>query len=99
MTILDFGLHICHLMSFPEIENSFCYITDNGARTLSMEGSYGIRPGNDADFIVLDAPDAFEAIRERVGVLASVRRGNFLFRKQPAKTPFHCRFLRRAEES
>ena len=99
MTILDFGLHICHLMSFPEIENSFCYITDNGARTLSMEGSYGIRPGNDADFIVLDAPDAFEAIRERVGVLASVRRGNFLFRKQPAKTTFNCGFLSRAEES
>ena len=99
MTILDFGLHICHLMSFPEIENSFCYITDNGARTLSMEGSYGIRPGNDADFIVLDAPDAFEAIRERVGVLASVRRGNFLFRKQPVKTTFNCGFLSRAEES
>lgn len=93
MTVLDFGLHICHLMSIPEIENSFDYITVNGARTLSIQDNYGIQPGNPANFIVLDASTPYEAICERVGVLSSVRNGKFLFRKQPAKTVTDCDFL------
>lgn len=95
MTILDFGLHLCHLMSFPEIENGFQYITANGARTLTIEDSYGIRPGNEANFIVLDAAGAFEAICERVNVLASVRGGRFLFRREPANITLNSPFLSR----
>lgn len=93
MTILDFGLHICHLMSIPEIEHSFDYITVNGAKTLSIQDNYGIRPGNPANFIVLDATAPYEAICERVSVLSSVRDGKFLFQKQPGKTLTDCGFL------
>lgn len=94
MTILDFGLHICHLMSFPEIENSFDYITVNGAKTLNIEDHYDIRPGNTANFIVLNASNPYEAICERVGVMASVREGRFLFTKRPEVIDSSQEFLK-----
>ncbi|MBQ1622750.1 MAG: hypothetical protein II093_09915 [Selenomonas sp.] len=39
------------------------------ARTLHIEDTYGLAPGKDASFLVLDAPLPFEAIRQRAGVL------------------------------
>ena len=44
---------------------------------------YGIEVGKSANFIVLDAHSEFEAICERASVLASVRKGAFLYQKKP----------------
>lgn len=44
-----------------------------------------LAPGKDASFLVLDAPLPFEAIRQRAGVLRSVRRGEELFTRVPAQ--------------
>lgn len=57
-----------------------------GARTLHIEDTYVSRRGKDASFLVLDAPSPFEAIRQRAGVLRSVRRGEELFTRVPAQT-------------
>ena len=38
-------------------------------------------PGKPASFLVLDAPSAFEAVRQRADVLASIRNGAYLFKK------------------
>lgn len=84
MNILDHGIHIAQMMSPTEIENALDLITVNGAKTMNID-DYGIEPGKSADFIVIEAKSEFEAVCERAGVLASVRNGEFLFTKEPAK--------------
>ena len=83
MNILDAGIHICHMMSFEEIKNALDLITVNGAKTLHIQEKYGIEVGKDANFVVLNAKDEFSAILERVGVNCSVRKGEFLFKREP----------------
>ena len=56
-------------------------ITFNGAKTLNIEDQYGIEAGKPANFLVLDATTPFEAVRQRADVLASIRNGNYLFKK------------------
>lgn len=90
MNILDFGLHIGHLMSCEEIEKGLDFITKNGAKTLHLGEKYYLRPGNKANFIVLDAENEFEAIRERSGIVMSVRDGKILVEKEPAKLIMDC---------
>lgn len=63
MNQLDFAIHISHLMSVEQIWNALDYITVNGAKTLHLS-DYGIREGSSASFIVIDAPNEFEAVRE-----------------------------------
>lgn len=82
MMILDHGIHIAQMMSPEEIEDALDLVTVNGARTMNLE-DYGIEVGKSANFIVLDAHSEFEAICERASVLASVRKGEFLYQKKP----------------
>lgn len=82
---VDFGLHLGHMMSLEEIRHGLDFITINGAKTLSVEGEYGLKKGNKASFIVLNAPNELEAIRERASVILSVRDGNILLEKEPEK--------------
>ena len=92
MHILDAGIHITQLMSPEEIDNALRLVTINGAKTLGVEDQYGLEAGKDANFIVLDAPTPFEAIRQRAAVRLSVHRGQVLFQRAPApitaKVPF-----------
>lgn len=83
MNQLDFAIHISHLMSVEQIWNALDYITVNGAKTLHLS-AYGIREGYPASFIVIDAPNEFEAIRERAGIIRSVRKGKTIFEKKSA---------------
>lgn len=85
MMILDHGIHIAQMMAPEEIENALDLVTINGAITMNIMDHYGIEEGKPANFIVLDAKSEFEAICERAGVVASVRNGELLFQKEPAK--------------
>ena len=85
MMILDHGIHIAQMMSPEEIVNDLDLVTTNGAITMNITDHYGIEEGKPANFIVLDAKSEFEAICERAGIVASVRNGEFLFRKVPAQ--------------
>lgn len=82
MNILDNGIHLAQIMSPEEIETDFDLITYNGGRCLNIQDSYGLEVDKAANFIVLNESSVYEAIRKRVDVLASVRNGNFLFRKR-----------------
>lgn len=93
LSVLDFGLHLCHMMSLPEITNGLNLITQNGAKILNLP-SYGLKKGAPANFIILDAKTPFELIRERTGVLASVRNGNFIFTRKPASLNTNYEILR-----
>ena len=85
MNILDNGIHLTQFASPEEVEVAFDLITYNGARCLNIHNEYGLKVGKDANFIVLDGCSAWDAIRRRVAVLASVRKGEFLFKKKPTE--------------
>ena len=82
MNILDNGIHATQLMREEDFARNFDLITYNGAKLMKIEDEYGLDVGKPANFIVLDAPNVFEAQRNRVECLASIRNGEYLFKKQ-----------------
>ncbi len=85
MNILDNGIHLAQIMSPQEIEKDLDLITYNGARCLNIQDKYGLEVGKDANFIVLNGDSPFDVIRNRANVLASVRKGEFLFKQKPVE--------------
>jgi cytosine/creatinine deaminase len=57
------ALFLCHMSGYEEINDVLDLITTNAAKTLRIQQRYGIEEGKPADFLVLDAPSAFEALR------------------------------------
>ncbi|SFH14428.1 amidohydrolase family protein [Pontibacter chinhatensis] len=96
MNILDNGIHLAHYTHIDEINKAFDLITYHGAHIMRVSNSYGIEAGKPANFIVLDAQDAYEAIRERAEVLASVRNGEYLFKREPRKNELEIEFLQQS---
>lgn len=56
-------LLLCHMSGYAEIQDVLDLITTNAARVLRIQDRYGIEEGKPADFLILDAPNAFEALR------------------------------------
>ena len=80
------GLYAGHMLGYEEIMNSYKFVTTNAARTLHLGDAYGIREGNDANFIVMDASDYYDALNNDAKVLASYRKGAVISETVPAKT-------------
>src|SRR5699024_8095076 len=78
INILDNGIHLAHYTHIDEINKALDLITFHGANIMRVNNEYGIEQGKSANFIVLDAKDAYEAIRERAEVLMSVRKGEYI---------------------
>src|SRR6516162_954455 len=57
------ALLLCHMSGYEEINDVLDLITSNAARTLRLQDRYGIEEGKPADFLVLDASSAFDALR------------------------------------
>jgi cytosine/creatinine deaminase len=57
------ALFLCHMSGYEEINDVFDLITTNAAKALRIQDKYGIEEGKPADFLILDAPSAFEALR------------------------------------
>lgn len=85
MNILDNGIHLAQIMSSKDIETNLNLITYNGARCMNIQNQYGLDVGKDANFIVIDGDSPFDVIRNRAGVLASIRKGDFLFKQKPVE--------------
>ncbi|MEQ7789182.1 amidohydrolase family protein [Staphylococcus nepalensis] len=85
MNILDNGLHATQLMREEDFPRNFDLITYNGAKLMGLGDIYGLSEGKPANFIVLDAPNVFEAQRRRVDCIASIRNGSYLFKKETPK--------------
>ncbi|TYS64420.1 cytosine deaminase [Bacillus infantis] len=86
LQVLHMGIHVSQLMGYEEIVRSFDLITDNSAKTLHIEDSYGIESGKPASFIVLDAENEYEAIRKQAAVLYSIRNGRIIAQTSPRQT-------------
>ena len=79
------GLHVCQMMGYEEILNSYKFITHNAARTLHLGDSYSIEVGNPASFIVLNSDNFYNALNNKKEVLYNFTRGNLIAKTKPAE--------------
>ncbi len=77
-------LHFAHMSGYEEIFRVFDTITVNGAKTLHVEDKYGIEVGKQADLVVLDAEDEFEALRLLPPCLYVIKRGKVVAKTEPS---------------
>ena len=77
------GLYAGHMLGYEEIVNSYRFVTTNAARTLHLGDAYGIREGNDANFIILDAKDWYDALNYDANVLRNYRKGKLIASTAP----------------
>ena len=83
--VVFLGLHVCQMMGYEEIMNSWQLISSNEAKTLHVTDHYGIEAGKPANFIVLDAKDYYEALTNDARVLSSWRGGKKIAENRPAE--------------
>ena len=74
LEVAHMGLHVAQMTSQKGIRQCFDAVTVNAAKVMHLEG-YGIEPGCDASFVLLQARDAMDAIRLRANRLKVWRKG------------------------
>lgn len=86
LDVIHMGLHVCQMMGRKDILDSYRFVTHNAARTLHIQESYGLKPGNPADFIVLDSNDFYDALNHKAAVVRSYHHGKLVASTKPAET-------------
>ncbi len=84
--VVFMGLHVCQMMGYEEIMNSYRFITQNAAKTLHIAENYGIRQGLPANFVVMDAENWYDALNRNAVVLKSVRNGKTISESTPGSS-------------
>jgi cytosine deaminase len=79
-------LFLCHMSGYEEINDVLDLITTNAAKALRIQDRYGIEEDKPADFLVLDAPSAFEALRLIPARLHVFKRGREIASTMPARS-------------
>ncbi|RFA30788.1 cytosine deaminase [Alkalilimnicola ehrlichii] len=79
---LDVGLHACHMLGMNRIETALELITDNGAAALGLT-DYGLQEGALARCVVLQGATPYDVLLGQKPVLASVRDGKVMVRREP----------------
>ncbi|HEV2583723.1 MAG TPA: cytosine deaminase [Ktedonobacteraceae bacterium] len=80
------ALFLCHMSGYEEINDVLDLITTNAAKALRITDRYGIEEGKPADFLVLDAPSAFEALRLVPARLRVFKQGREVANTTPARS-------------
>ncbi|MDP2032074.1 MAG: amidohydrolase family protein [Polaromonas sp.] len=81
LEVAHMGLHVAQMTSQKGIRACFDAVTVNAAKVMHLD-NYGIAPGCDASFVLLQARDVVEAIRLRANRLKVWRKGSLI-----AETP------------
>ena len=81
LEVAHMGLHVAQMTSQAGIRQCFDAVTTNAAKVMHLP-DYGLEPGCDASFVLLQARDPVEAIRLRATRLKVWRKGKLL-----AETP------------
>ncbi|MGH8804372.1 MAG: amidohydrolase family protein [Polaromonas sp.] len=77
LEVAHMGLHVAQMTSQQGIRACFDAVTSNAAKVMNLQG-YGLEPGCDASFVLLQARDKIEAIRLRANRLKVWRKGKLL---------------------
>ena len=84
--VVFMGLHVCQMMGYQEIMDSYKFITTNAAKTLHLGEEYGIEVGRPASFVVMDAKNYYDALSANAVMLCSYRRGRKIAENVPASS-------------
>ncbi|MBK7989679.1 MAG: amidohydrolase family protein [Comamonadaceae bacterium] len=71
------GLHVAQMTSQKGMRQCYDAVTTHAGKVMHLPG-YGLAPGNDASFVLLQARDPIEAIRLRANRLKVWRKGKLL---------------------
>ena len=74
------GLHVAQMTHPAEMARCFTMVTETNAQIMNLPG-YGLKPGDQASLVVLDAGHTIEALRLRPDRLAVISRGKLVARK------------------
>ncbi|PSN76115.1 cytosine deaminase, partial [filamentous cyanobacterium CCP4] len=85
LDVAAMAVHVCQMTGQDEIAACYDMITTNGAKTLSLQDSYGLEVGKPANLIVLDADSPYEAIRRRAAVTQVFSHGKLLVETKPSE--------------
>ena len=77
LEVAQMGLHVAQMTSQAGMRACFDAVTVNAAKVLGLE-RYGLEPGCDASFVLLQARDPVEALRLRATRLKVFRQGKLL---------------------
>src|SRR6478609_4337772 len=88
LEVAHMGLHVAQMTGQAAMHQCFLAVTETPARILGLQG-YGIEPGCDASFVLLQARDPVEAIRLRATRLKVYRRGRLLAETPAATAALH----------
>ncbi len=77
LEVAHMGLHVAQMTSQQGMRACFQAVTSNPAKVMHLPG-YGLEPGCDASFVLLQARDPIEAIRLRANRLQVWRKGKLL---------------------
>ena len=81
LEVASMGLHVAQMTGVEAMKSCFQAVTANAACIMNLEG-YGIKPGCNADLVLLEARDPIEAIRLKAKRLMVMRGGKVI-----AETP------------
>lgn len=82
--VIHMGLHVCQMMGYEEIMNSYQFATYNAAKTLNISESYGIKEGNYASFIILNGENFYNVLNEKKEVLYNFTKGKLIAKSEPS---------------
>ena len=82
LEVAQMGLHVAQMTSQAQMQACFDAVTVNAARLMGLV-DYGLTPGCQADFVLLQARSAVEALRLRPPRLRVIRRGRLLASTPP----------------
>jgi cytosine deaminase len=85
LEVAHMAIHVGQMTSLDGIAAAYAGITTNAAKILHLDG-YGLEPGCRADLVVLQAADAFEAIRLKAARLLVMRAGKVIARGTPRQS-------------
>jgi cytosine deaminase len=88
LEVAHMGLHVAQMTSQAGTRQCFEAVTTHAARVMHLPG-YGLAPGCDASFVLLQARDPVEAIRLRATRLKVWRQGRLLAETPAAPTRLH----------
>ena len=83
LEVAHMGLHVAQMTSQAQMRACFDAVTVNSAKLMGLD-AYGLEVGKSADFVLLQARDAVEAIRLRATRLLVVRRGRVIAQSAPS---------------
>lgn len=88
LEVAHMGLHVAQMTSQKGIRQCFDAVTTNAAKVMHLE-SYGIAPGCDASFVLLQATSPMDAIRLRANRLKVWRKGKLLAETARVEAKLH----------